>query len=547
MQFPVAIVTALPNACLLAWGWRRKGFAFLAGSMAALALPPYGAVPVLAISFPVLVWLMDGAVAPGDWNALRRFRTGATLGWFFGFGYFLAGLWWIGAAFLVDADRFAWLLPLAVLGMPAGLAIFTAIAVGLSAILWNGTFLRIGLLAASLALSDWLRGNVLTGFPWNAFGYSISESLVLAQTASVTGVYGLSFLAVLIFASPAVLADARPIRHRFFLLLGAAVLLAGMVVFGTVRLTAPISNETGMTVRIVQPSIAQQDKWRPELKDEIFDTLLEMSGVPSQVETPGNSNRLVVWPESAVPFLLTREPGALVRIAEVLQPNDMLATGAIRVEQESDRTRYFNSVYVVDTHGAVRDVYDKVRLVPFGEFIPFEGVFRALGIENLAGTPEGFDAGYRSKLLSGPGAALFLPLICYEAIFPGAERGMDQRPDFILNLTNDAWFGRTPGPFQHMSQARLRAIESGVPLVRAANTGVSAVVDGHGRLLQSLTIFDSGVIDVTLPESIGKTYYGKFDDGLFLWSMLLIFLASVAVIIKSRTAHFNRFCCWDGD
>ncbi|MHA7775165.1 apolipoprotein N-acyltransferase [Roseibium sp. M-1] len=520
-------LSVLPNTFLLAWGWQRRLLCLLCGALAAAALPPYNVTVLLLISFPGLVWLLDGAVDPGQGGKRKRFRTGFALGWLFGFGYFLAGLWWIGAAFLVEAERFAWLMPFAVLAMPAGLALFTGLGVAVAAMLWSDQFRRILLLAACLALTDWLRGHILTGFPWNAFGYGLSGSLTLSQAASLFGIYGLGFLTVAVFAAPALLADSRPFRARVRAVACAAAVLALTAVFGTVRLWQTDLPPAELDLRIVQPSIDQRDKWRPELRDEIFQTFLDMTEAPLGGNARIGQPRLVVWPESAVPFLLMQEPGALFRIGKALGGRSELVTGAIRAENGANGPDYFNSVFIVGGDGTLRGIYDKVRLVPFGEYVPLKPVLEKLGILNLAGPLDGFKAGYQSRVLTTSESFSFLPMICYEAIFPGGPGAVAGTPTFLLNVTNDAWFGRTPGPHQHFAQARMRAIETGLPLIRAANTGISAIVDARGEVVEELAIFERGLIDGKLPQRIGTPLYGIFGD----LPMLVVAILSVVFAI----------------
>ncbi|WP_421980972.1 apolipoprotein N-acyltransferase [Roseibium sp.] len=531
-------LTILPNTFLLAWGWQRRFLAILCGALTALALPPFGWSPVLLLTFPCFVWLLDGALEVDGQENGARFRTGFFLGWLFGFGYFLAGLWWIGAAFLVEADRFAWLLPFAVLAMPAGLAFFTALGVALAALLWSDQFYRILLLAACLTISDWVRGHVLTGFPWNAFGYGVSGNLALAQTASLFGVYGMTFLVVAVSAAPAVLADARPAGQRLRAVSLAAVAFVAALTFGSVRTWTADVEYTSLDVRIVQPSIDQKDKWRPELRDEIFQTYLDMTEAPLGGAARVGQSRLVVWPESALPFLLTQEPGALFRIGKALGDNTELVTGAVRLEAGADGPVYFNSVYVVGGDGTVKGIYDKVRLVPFGEYVPFKTLLEDIGFTNIAGPIEGFEAGYHQRVLSTTEDFSFLPLICYEAIFPGVVSATPDEPSFLLNVTNDAWFGRTPGPYQHFAQARMRAIETGLPLVRAANTGISAVVDGYGAVVDELTVFERGIVDAGLPKQLGTTIYEIFGDVPAL--IISITLVGFAIFAKyNRHSRYN--------
>ncbi len=533
MQWLSHRLSALPNTFLLAWGWQRRLLCVACGALTAFALPPYDFTFVLLVTFPCLVWMLDGAVDPAPGKRVQRFRTGFVLGWLFGFGYFLSGLWWIGAAFLVEAERFAWLMPFAVLAMPVGLALFTGLGVGLAAIFWSDQFRRILVLAAGLTLTDWLRGHVLTGFPWNAFGYGVSGSLSVSQAASLVGLYGLTFFVVAVFSTPAVLADARPFRQRATAVVVAAVALAAVAGYGAVRLWQMALPVADLDIRIVQPSIDQKDKWRPELRDEIFQTFLDMTEAPLGGAARVGQPRMVVWPESAVPFLLTQEPGALFRIGQSLGDKTELVTGAIRAEPGMRGADYFNSVFVIGTEGTVQGIYDKVRLVPFGEYVPFKPLLESLGISNLAGPMDGFEAGYQPRVLTTSESFSFLPMICYEAIFPGSLDGVSRRPDFLLNVTNDAWFGRTPGPYQHLAQARLRAIETGLPLIRAANTGISAVIDAKGQVVAKLEIFEKCLIDSKLPQRLDNTLYGIFGD-------LPVLVISFLIVVFAGFYQYNR-------
>jgi len=526
-------LTVLPNTFLLAWGWQRRFLCVIIGALSAFALPPFGLSPILLVTFPCLVWLLDGALEAVPGRKFARMRTGFALGWLFGFGYFLSGLWWIGAAFLVEAERFAWLMPFAVLAMPVGLALFTGLGVALASLFWSDRLRRILLLAACLTLADWVRGHVLTGFPWNAFGYGIADYLPLTQVASLVGLYGVTFLVVAVAAAPAVLADSGPLRRRLTAVGCAAAVFCLVLVFGFVRVWSIETRDTDLDIRVVQPSIDQKDKWRPELRNEIFQTYLDMTEAPLGGEARVGQSRLVVWPESSLPFLLTQEPGALFRIGQVLGENSELVTGAIRAEAGAAGDEYYNSVYVIDHDGTVKGFYDKVRLVPFGEFVPLKSLLEKIGISNLAGPLEGFHAGYQRRVLSTSDSFSFLPLICYEAIFPGVYAQASGDPSFLLNVTNDAWFGHTPGPYQHFAQARMRAVETGLPLVRAANTGISAIVDGRGVVLEQLSIFERGVIDAKLPHRLSKTFYGSFGD-------LPVLIISLTLVLFAAFSRYNR-------
>lgn len=504
----------LANAVILSWGWRRRGIAFSAGALSALAMPPFFAFPVLWITLPVLVWLIDGAVSQGWSGRVRQLAPAFSAGWWFGFGFFLAGLWWIGAAFLVEAQTFGWLMPAAVLGLPAALALFFGLGAALAQLLWSEDWRRVFALAAGLGASEWLRGHILSGFPWNAIGYSLTAGEILMQSAALFGLYALNVIAVAIFAAPAVLAPSGG-RRGFVLPALALVALALLGLHGVLRLSqAEAAFVPDMSIRIAQPALDQLQKWDPENKDEVLSTYFRLSapeGLPLAAGT------LLVWPESAFPFALTREPGTLAAIAELLPPGTALATGAYRTERPpGEAERYFNTIYVIGDDGTILNAYDKVHLVPFGEYLPPLPALRQLGLRQLTG--EGFSPGPPRQRIELPFGPSLLPLICYEAIFSGELLGEDGRPGFLLNLTNDGWFGRTIGPYQHFHQARVRSVEEGLPLVRAANTGISAIVDAYGRILAVTKLGEPRTIEARLPVAVAAPPYAQWRGLVFLLS-----------------------------
>jgi apolipoprotein N-acyltransferase len=292
-------------AIILSWGWKRAAIALAAGALSALAMAPLNAWPVLLITFPVMVWLIDGAGA-GRW---RGVPAAAMAGWWFGLGYFVPGLYWIGYAFLVDASTFAWLLPFAVLGLPAYLALFTAFGFALARLIWTRDASRVIALASALTLSEWLRGHVLTGFPWNAFGYALTEPLALAQTASLIGLWGLTFLSVAIFASPAVLIDGRSRGRRPWIVpMLALLLLVAMAIFGTVRLMLhPTTNVAKVKLRIMQPNLQQDVRFNYAAKAEVMQKYLTLSDRASGPQSTGvRDASILIWPESAFPFFDAR-------------------------------------------------------------------------------------------------------------------------------------------------------------------------------------------------------------------------------------------------
>ena len=542
-------LTRLAHTIVLAEGWWRILIAFLAGASSTLALPPTDVWPLPFITFPILVWLVDGA-AGGRFGGVL---AAAAVGWWFGFGYFLAGLYWVGHAFLVDAKTFGWLLPFAVVALPAGMALYTAFGLALARLIWTRGATRVLALAIALTLAEWLRGHLFSGFPWNAYGYALISPIWLAQGAALVGIWGLTFLAVAVYASPAVLADERAHTRRPWLApaLSAAAITA-LAIYGAVRLErTPTSYVKDVRLRIMQPNLQQDEKFSYSQKQQVMSRYLALSDRPNSPQSTGlRGVTLLIWPESAFPFFLTREPDALAQIAALLPPETVLITGAVRAPETAAHapvTRAYNSIYVIDHHGSILSVYDKVHLVPFGEYLPFQDLLEWLGLEQLTKVRGGFIPGDQRRNQMAPGAPNFLPLVCYEIIFPGdavprSERegwlyrhvgryfdwpsvvGRAERPGWLLNLTNDGWFGASAGPYQHFQQARIRAIEEGLPLVRAANSGISAVVDPLGRIVKSLPLGAEGVLDAPLPQPIAATLYARWGDALAAVVVAIAFL-----------------------
>ena len=525
-------------AIVLSWGWKRGTIALAAGALSSLAMAPFNAWPVLFLTFSVAIWLLDGAAA----GRLRGVPAAAMTGFWFGLGYFVPGLYWIGDAFLVDASTFAWLMPFAVLGLPAYLALFTALGFAIARLLWTRDASRVLALAIGLTVAEWLRGHLLTGFPWNAFGYALTEPLALAQTASLIGIWGLTFLTIAIFASPAVLIDGRSRgRAPWIAPVASLALLLAMGIFGTVRLWLhPTRTVANVKLRIMQPNLQQDAKFNYAAKAEVMQKYLTLS---DRASGPGSSGvrdaSILIWPESAFPFFLTREADAMAEIADLLSKGStVLITGSVRapdVPPGTRITRAYNSVYVIDHDGSVLSLYDKLHLVPFGEYLPFQNWMEFLGFEQLTKIQGGFIPGTVRHSLAIPNAPRALPLICYEAIFPSAVATQEDRPGWIVNLTNDGWFGISTGPYQHLQQARLRAIEQGLPLVRAANTGISAVIDPLGRIVAELGLGIEGVLDSTLPSAIPPTIYARTGNIPAAILLAAAFLFVVRRCLAKRT------------
>jgi apolipoprotein N-acyltransferase len=520
---------SLADWVVLAEGWRRAAIAFGAGAVGALAMPPFGLWPALAVSLSLAVWLIDGSGAGSRWSSVRR---AAGIGWLWGFGYFLAGLWWIGAAFLVQPDVFAWLMPFGVIGLPAVLALFAALGFGVARLLWSGSAWRIFAFAFGMTLAELVRGHAFTGFPWNTLGMALGQNLWLMQSASLLGLYGLTAVATLVFAAPATLGNGETRAERLGPVFGAALVLLAMAGYGAWRLSGPApAPVAGVKLRIVQPNLAQDAKFHAGRGPEILRKYLELSNSSTSADATGvREPTHIVWPESAFPFLLHREAAALGIIADALPQGGVLITGAARSTGEGRQARYYNSIQAVGDTGAVIASYDKVHLVPFGEYVPdfLERSLRAIGIREFVAIPGGFTAGERHTAFAVPGLPPVAGSVCYEAIFPGETMPPGPRPGLILNVTNDGWFGDTPGPRQHFAQARLRAVERGIPLVRAANTGISAVVDPYGRITASLAVGQESVIDADLPAVANATVFDNVGMPIVLGLCSAFFLAALA-------------------
>ena len=428
----------LADWVVLADGWARATTAIASGAVGALAMPPFGAWPALVVSLTVAVWLIDGSSAGRRIPAVASAWRAASAGWLWGFGYFVASLWWIGSAFLVQADLFAWLMPFGVLGLPAVLAVFPALGFAVARLLWSRNGARLFALSFGLTASEWLRGHAFTGFPWNTLGLAFGQNLWLMQSASVVGMYGLTVMAVLICAAPATIATGASPTSRLRPSLLAMLALLAMAGFGAVRLSGgDIPSVAGVRLRIVQPNLPQDEKFNSANGAAILRHYLELSDRATSPEAGGIAGVThLIWPESAFPFLLHREPVALAQIARALPSGAVLLTGAARSDEglrEGERTRYYNSIQVVATDGGIASSYDKVHLVPFGEYVPefLDTALRALGIRQFVSIPGGFTPGSRRAVLDAPGLPPAAGSVLLRGHFPGrddARRG-SARPD----------------------------------------------------------------------------------------------------------------------
>jgi apolipoprotein N-acyltransferase len=514
---------ALAARCRTSPPRRRAVLAFLAGSLCCLGLPPLGLFPVLWLGFPILVWLLQGATSK---------RQAFATGWCFAFGYFLFGLYWIAASMFVDLKRFGWLIPITVAGLPAGLSILY----GLAAVVWQKLYrhFKLDTLTGALALAwcfaatEYLRGYLFTGFPWNLFGYVWTEFLPVAQSASLFGSYGLTLLTLCAAVLPAalVVTPKRPAIIANGIALGVFILLG---IWGVWRLQTPTAYVPDVYVRLVQPNIAQNLKWDRQERANNFEHLLEMTALPS-----AHPLTHIIWPETAVTYFLADDAPHRLRIAAVLPEHATLLTGAPREEITANgNDNYFNSMLTLDRSSMIGVIYDKFHLVPFGEYVPFRSFGPVAAVASGLGT---FVPGSGPRSLRVPGLPPFSPLICYEVIFPGHVVDPHDRPSLLINITNDAWYGKTAGPHQHFAIARMRAIEEGVPLLRVANTGISAVVDAYGRTLQFLPLGTEGNLDGMVPQAVPFTI--NADYGTYINPMAWLLLGFGLLLTKAR--QWNR-------
>jgi apolipoprotein N-acyltransferase len=491
-------------------------FAFLAGLAGALGFQPAGLWPLTLLAFAALIWLIEAA--PSLRSALAR-------GWWFGVGQFVLGLNWIATAFTYQAAMPAWLGLLAVVLLSLYLAIYPAAAAGLA---WRwGRQQRLALplcFAAAWIVTEWLRATLFTGFAWNPLGVVLLDT-PLSWPAPWIGTYGLSGLVILL--GGALFLAARAADRRQALLLGAVIVLLSGGAWAAAQATP--DRPAGRLARIVQPNIGQQNKWDPGFREENMRRQQRLTGTP--VAEP----RLVLWPEAATPDFIGINARARSRIARLIGPEDVIMLGAVELVFGPDgfTDAAYNSLFGIDSRGRILGRYDKAHLVPYGEYLPMRPLLSSIGLSRLAPGDKDFLSGPGPRNIELPGFGTAGIQICYEIIFSGQVVSDEERPDFIFNPSNDAWFGAW-GPPQHLAQARLRALEEGLPVLRATPTGISAVVDHQGRLLHSIGMGREGVIDFRLPASGDPTLFARFGNLLaFLFALLLV-AGAIAVRRKAR-------------
>ena len=504
--------------------WSRRLILMIFGAIAALAFPPVNALPLFAVGLVALIWAAE--------MAARR-RSALAMGWWWGFGHCLAGFFWIANSFLIDPWQFGWMVPFVIAGLAAYMAVFPALALGTA---WHrnaSPLARALLLAATWTVAEWLRGHLFTGFPWNLPAYVWSVNLPMMQSAALWSAWGLSFITILLCG---LLSSMGRGDRRNDVRAGAAALavIALLYGFGAWRLApedagdlAAVSRPATM-LRLVQGNIDQVEKLTGAHRDRDI-----MQHVRLSTTTPGLEQvQAVIWPETAATVFLDRRDDWRMLVAAAAPPNGLLVTGTLRGDPpQGEPERYWNSLAVVDPQARIVATADKFHLVPLGEYVPLRDVIGPFVSKLTAGAGD-FSAGPGPVTVSAPGLPPFSPLICYEVIFPGAVTDPAHRPDWLLNVTNDGWFGRSPGPYQHFASARFRAVEEGLPLARAANTGITAMVDPFGRVMASLPLGTEGALDVLLPAPLAPTLFSR--TGLTMPVALVLVALAIGVGLIMR-------------
>jgi apolipoprotein N-acyltransferase len=513
-------------------GWRQTVSSILLGMIAATALPPWYFMPGL-FSFAAFALQL---------NKCKRPINAAYTAWLFGFGFHLLGIHWIANAFLIDGEKFAFLIPFVVIGLPAILAIFPAITMAILPLISRSPGINAISITFLWSISEYLRGHLFTGFPWNLAAYTISFSENLVQVAAFVGAYGLSFLVVFVAVAPSILLIKRSSWTQFstttFLL---SCLIPVILWFGGLARisSADQTVDQSVLIRIVQANIPQRDKWKSELRFKHISKYLDLSNFPSKLtkfSIPPKKPDIIIWPETAVPDFLSKNNSLRNFLGSSLSKGSILITGAPSLSINQPKQLY-NSLFIISKSGEIKGRYDKVHLVPFGEYVPFKDW---LPFSKVVDGLADFHPGTRPNLINVPFIGIVSPLICYEVIFPGSViRNISKtRPKLLINLTNDAWFGKSSGPFQHLAIAKMRAIEEGIPLVRAANMGISGFYDAYGRNMGEISLNDEGVLDRHLFKPIASsTIYGKFGDTLYFCMM---FVCIVVIFFPKRSDRFEH-------
>ena len=512
----------------------------VAGAATAFAHPPFGVLPGL-LGYGLLLTQLDKAEGP------QPLRSAFWRGFLGGSAYFLIGCWWVSEAFFVDAIHQGWMAPFAVAALAAGMGLFWGAAGALYRRLRpSAALLKVLVFAGVLSLLEWLRGHVLTGFPWNLPGETWRAGSAPSQAAALVGAYGLSWLTVAAAAAVSAPLTFGRRRSTWMLCAGGAVIVAGLYGYGAARLsrTLPVRPDA-QWVRVVQADVRQEAKYDVDKFQSIMSRYLKLT---AQAPTGGHMPDIVIWPEGALPVaandLFRPSAWTSAAIAKAMQPGQILLIGAYRQDEHASSIVYYNSLFALRRDGADLTplaMYDKFRLVPFGEYLPLETLLAPLGVKKMVHVGDGFSAGPEPAPMTVPGMATVQPLICYESLFPGLARdganAGGSRAEWIVNVSNDAWFGQTSGPKQSLNLSSYRAIEEGLPMVRATPTGVSAVIDAYGRSKpgETLPLGGFGVIDAALPPALPPTPFARYGETAF-WLMLALSLCALIPAVRKAKA-----------
>ncbi len=536
-------MTWLAESAMLSHGWRRFLLLVVAGAVAGLSVPPLFIVPALFVSFPIWVWCLDGAERGRGWR--RLLGPAFNIGFAFGWGYFTVAFHWLGAAFFVDGGLMLVAMPFAILALAALIALFWGLGSALAHLFWSHGPWRIVTLATFLTMAEWARGHAFTGFPFDLLGYALTPTDEMMQITAVIGIYGLTLVAALLAITPALIwpADNRSLNRRLVPFFLALAVIAGQLGYGHNRLTGTISTErSDIAMRLVQPLVYEHSDFGNVDPVALIDRLLMLSDMRMDPADQGLADIThLVWPESSLPFYLATYPEALARIARLLPDETVLLTGAPRQHYEPGGAGAsgppFNALLAIDTNGEIIASYDKSHLVPFGEFLPFGEFFSQLGIKQFVPGAEGWAHGdARRRLMGLEGAPAFLALICYEILFSG-DLGDTAGAQFLFNITNDAWFDGSIGPAQHAHHARIRAVEEGMSLVRAANTGLTFATDPLGRLTAQIAPMQMAVLDLRPHGRLAGTVFRQVRH----WPLLIALVAGLLIsVVVSRGGRRKR-------
>ncbi|WP_336278810.1 apolipoprotein N-acyltransferase [Bartonella sp. CB175] len=503
--------------------WKRQILVVLCGAFTSIALPPFYLTPICFLTFPVFIVFLDKIKTIQ--NNKKRLLSYALSCGLFGFGYFICGLWWLSNALLVDSATFGWAVPFALIGPPIYLSLYWFFAGFIVGLLWTEGIARFFVLAFALGLAEWLRSILFTGFPWNSLGYTAMPTPMFMQLDAIVGLYGMNILSVLVYSLPTVILTNEKKKFALSLCLSLICIQSG---FGFYRLnTAPNTSDyqnSNYWVRIVQPSIQQSQKLNNATTQEILATHMDLSATP--IVNHNRKPNFIIWPEASLPYILNDSPALAKHIASLLNPKQWAIIGAVRTNYDplNTQTQYFNTIAVINAKGDILNTSDKLHLVPFGEYLPYKNLLNKIGLRIISDHIGGYSTGNVRKTVVLPNGFSYLPLVCYEIIFPNEMTFQGSFPQAIINVTNDAWFGVTPGPYQHLQQAQLRTIELGIPLIRAANSGISAVVDSYGRIVASLKQNAVGVLDSPIPSPvipIWNNEYRTFSTFILFILMLM--------------------------